>query len=134
MRGPESENAEITGAGDVYEIRFEGGELTGDAVLVTIQERVATEVAIQGECEETPFQLQCGDGATPEDAGTGAGVDAEEGELARGGERGEFAAQGGNAVRLLKGIREEGDAQGGVQRSATHWDFGRSMECTKPDK
>ncbi len=134
MRGPEAENAEIAGAGDVYEIRFEGGELTGDAALVTVQERVAAEVAVQGEREETPFQLECGDRAALEDAGAGAGMDAEEGELARGGKRGEFAAQGGNAVRLLKRIREEGNAQGRVQGSATHWDAGRSMKHAVPDK
>lgn len=105
-----AKEAELAGAGDVKDVRAEGAEGAIDDASVAEEEGIEVEIFFERDGGAGARELQ---GVEVVDGGGwgGAGADAEEGKAPAMGEGGEVAAGVGDAIDLVKGVGEEGDAR-----------------------
>ena len=106
---PGAKDAELGGAGDVEEVGAEGAEGAIDGAGVADEERIEVEVFFERDGGAGAGELE-GVEVVGGGGGRGAGADAEEGKAAAPGEGGEVAGGVGDAVDLVEGVGEEGDA------------------------
>ncbi len=103
---PKSQDSQIARSGDVDQVRTKRSKVVSDPVFVAIQQEIASQIIIQWERRQAPFQLDGGQRVLLSGLRPGAAVDAQKGKLLALSKHSKFPAERSDTVGFVKGISE----------------------------